>query len=401
MRYFVTHPIGDTERSQPQGSPLQEPSPAPMARERLRDDAPMLPRHAVDGPVRVVPDTPVAGRRRGARRFGRARERVLIVGTNAPARALAQALVDQAAGSLELAGFVDDRRSQRQDDPAEPLQAPLLGTTQGLGDCVRARRIDRVYLALPISSQPRIRGLLDQLHDTTASVFFVPDLRLAEPLRMQSAAVCGLPVLAVCDTPFRGSTGLFKRATDLGVALPALLALAPVMLGIALAIRVFTPGPVLFRQRRYGLDGAPIEVWKFRTMRVQENGDVVRQATRGDERVTPLGAFLRRTSLDELPQLFNVIGGSMSIVGPRPHAVAHNEQYRRIIRGYMVRHKVRPGITGWAQVNGSRGETDTIDKMRQRVAYDLEYLARWSPAMDLRILWRTAVLMIRGDDNAY
>jgi putative colanic acid biosynthesis UDP-glucose lipid carrier transferase len=170
---------------------------------------------------------------------------------------------------------------------------------------------------------------------------------------------------------------------------------------IALAIRITTPGPVLFRQRRYGLDGAPIEVWKFRTMRVQENAAEVRQATRDDDRVTPLGAFLRRTSLDELPQLFNVLGGSMSVVGPRPHAVAHNEMYRRIIRGYMVRHKVRPGITGWAQVNGSRGETDTVDKMRQRLAYDLEYVARWSPALDLRIVWRTARLLVRGDDNAY
>ena len=339
--------------------------------------------------------------RHRSRPVRRSRDRVLIVGTNSPARTLARALINDASGALELAGFVDDRLEPRADEPSEALEAPLLGTTQRLGECVRARHIDRVYLALPLSTHPRIRQLLDQLNDTTASVFFVPDMRLAEPLRMQAASVCGLPVIAVCDTPFRGARGVFKRAFDLTIALPALVAAAPAMGLIALAIRITTPGPVLFRQRRYGLDGAPIEVWKFRTMRVQENGAVVRQATRDDDRVTPLGAFLRRTSLDELPQLFNVLGGSMSVVGPRPHAVAHNEMYRRIIRGYMVRHKVRPGITGWAQVNGSRGETDTVDKMRQRLAYDLEYVARWSPALDLRIVWRTARLLVRGDDNAY
>jgi len=343
----------------------------------------------------------VGGRRPRERALRRGPDRVLIVGANPLGRTLARALLRQAHPRLHLAGFVDDRLIPRAEDSAQLLEAPLLGTTQRLGECVRARHIDRVYFALPMSAQPRIRALLEQLGDTTASVYFVPDIQLAEPLRVRLETVAGLPVVGVCDTPFRGARAVYKRIFDMAVAAPALIAAAPLMLAIAAAIRLTMPGPVLFRQRRYGLDGAPIEVWKFRTMRVQEDGAVVRQATRCDDRVTPLGAFLRRTSLDELPQLFNVLRGEMSVIGPRPHAVAHNEHYRRLIRGYMVRHKVRPGITGWAQVNGARGETDTLEKMQRRVAYDMEYLAHWSPAMDVRILWRTAVQALRGDDNAY
>ncbi|MCG6438119.1 exopolysaccharide biosynthesis glycosyltransferase VpsL, partial [Vibrio parahaemolyticus] len=146
-----------------------------------------------------------------------------------------------------------------------------------------------------------------------------------------------------------------------------------VLLAIAIGVKLSSPGPIIFKQNRYGLDGKPIQVWKFRSMRVMDNGSHVQQATKGDPRVTRFGAFIRRTSLDELPQFFNVLQGSMSIVGPRPHAVAHNEQYRTIVNRYMLRHKVKPGITGWAQINGWRGETDTLDKMEKRVQFDLDY----------------------------
>ncbi|MBV8209865.1 MAG: sugar transferase, partial [Burkholderiaceae bacterium] len=161
-----------------------------------------------------------------------------------------------------------------------------------------------------------------------------------------------------------------------------------------------SPGPIIFRQRRYGLDGRPITVFKFRSMTVVENGEQIPQATRNDPRVTKLGAFLRRTSLDELPQLINVLQGTMSLVGPRPHAVAHNEQYRKLIKGYMVRHKVKPGITGWAQVNGCRGETDSVEKMKKRIEFDLEYLRRWSLGFDLLIVFKTALIVLRRT-NAY
>jgi putative colanic acid biosysnthesis UDP-glucose lipid carrier transferase len=195
-------------------------------------------------------------------------------------------------------------------------------------------------------------------------------------------------------------SGVWKRALDVSLALAVLLLIWPVLLLTAAAIKYSSPGPVLFKQRRYGLNGEQILVYKFRSMTVCEDGAVIEQATKRDARVTPVGAFLRRTSLDELPQILNVLEGKMSFVGPRPHAVAHNEEYRKLINGYMIRHKVRPGITGWAQVNGLRGETESVDKMRQRVQYDLDYLKNWSLWLDLRIIARTARTVLR-DGNAY
>jgi putative colanic acid biosynthesis UDP-glucose lipid carrier transferase len=194
--------------------------------------------------------------------------------------------------------------------------------------------------------------------------------------------------------------GVTKRLSDLLIATTAIVLTAPVMLAVAIAIKTTMPGPVLFKQRRYGLDGREIIVWKFRSMKVAEDGANVKQATKDDDRITPLGGFLRRTSLDELPQFFNVLQGRMSVVGPRPHAVAHNEAYRRLIKGYMIRHKVKPGITGWAQINGARGETETVDKMAMRIRYDLEYLRNWSLRLDLYIVLRTALQALR-DPQAY
>jgi putative colanic acid biosynthesis UDP-glucose lipid carrier transferase len=246
----------------------------------------------------------------------------------------------------------------------------------------------------------RLTRLLDALKDTTASVYFVPDIFMFDLMQAQVCEIDGIPMLAVCETPFSGLNGVLKRASDIAFSSVLLLLLWPLLLAIAIGVRSTSPGPVLFRQRRYGMYGEAISVYKFRTMTVCEDGATVVQAQRNDSRVTPFGAFLRRTSLDELPQLFNVLLGSMSLVGPRPHAVSHNEEYRRIIDGYMLRHKVRPGITGWAQVNGYRGETDTVDKMQRRVEYDLDYLRNWSLGLDLVILMRTATLVWR-DRNAY
>jgi putative colanic acid biosynthesis UDP-glucose lipid carrier transferase len=210
----------------------------------------------------------------------------------------------------------------------------------------------------------------------------------------------GVPVVSLLESPFVGLNGLVKRLTDIVLASLILILIAPVLLVVAIGVKLGSPGPVIFRQRRNGLDGDEIVVYKFRSMRVMENGPQVTQATKGDPRVTPFGAFIRRTSLDELPQFVNVLQGRMSIVGPRPHAVAHNEQYRPIIRSYMVRHKVKPGITGWAQVNGCRGETDVVEKMAARVHYDLEYLRNWSLGLDLRIIARTVRQML-FDRSAY
>ena len=193
--------------------------------------------------------------------------------------------------------------------------------------------------------------------------------------------------------------GVLKRASDIVFASVLIALLWPLMLAVALGVRMSSPGPIIFKQRRYGLYGERILVYKFRTMLVCEDGSIT-QAKRDDPRVTRIGRFLRRTSLDELPQLFNVLFGSMSLVGPRPHAVAHNEEYRKLIDGYMLRHKVRPGITGWAQVNGLRGETESLEKMTRRVEYDLHYLRNWSLALDISILLRTVRIVLR-DRNAY
>jgi putative colanic acid biosynthesis UDP-glucose lipid carrier transferase len=213
--------------------------------------------------------------------------------------------------------------------------------------------------------------------------------------------VGGVPIVAMCETPFSGYRGVMKRMTDIVLTLLVMMPALPVMALVAMAVKLTSPGPVIFKQRRYGLDGEAILVYKFRSMYVTEDGPRVKQATRDDDRITAVGRWLRRTSLDELPQLFNVLDGTMSLVGPRPHAIAHNEMYRRLIKGYMLRHKVLPGITGLAQIKGYRGETAQLEQMQARVNYDLDYLRQWTPSLDLRILVRTVVQFLQGDKRAY
>jgi len=265
---------------------------------------------------------------------------------------------------------------------------------------VRSGKIDYVYITLPSGEEKRIAQLVNQLADTTATVCVVPDLFVFDLLHARWSSIGGIPVVNVFESPFYGVDGWMKRVEDLILGLLILtLAIFPMLL-IAIGVKLTSHGPVLFRQRRYGLNGEVIEVLKFRTMRVCEDGESVPQATNGDPRITRFGAFLRRRSLDELPQFFNVLQGTMSIVGPRPHAVAHNEQYRHLIHGYMLRHKVKPGITGLAQVNGWRGETDTLEKMRRRVEFDLTYLRNWSLWLDIKIIFLTVLTGFSGK-NAY
>jgi putative colanic acid biosynthesis UDP-glucose lipid carrier transferase len=242
---------------------------------------------------------------------------------------------------------------------------------------------------------------MDALHDTTVSVYYVPGGFAFDLIQSRPLDIDGVPVVALCETPFVGYGAVFKRLFDLVVTGLIMIPAAPVMLVIAALIRSTSPGPAIFRQSRYGLDGAPITVYKFRSMKVMENGLEIRQASLVDDRITPLGAFLRKTSLDELPQLINVLQGRMSLVGPRPHAVAHNETYRRLIKGYMLRHKVQPGITGLAQVRGWRGETQRVEEMEARVRCDLDYLRDWSPMLDMKIMALTVLRMVTGDKRAY
>ncbi len=329
-------------------------------------------------------------------RHGEMRQ-ALVIGVNEVGLRMERRIIDNPYLLIDLQGFFDDRGPERH--PPGRV-APLLGRMDDIPPYVNQNNIQLIFISQPISAQPRIRKLLDELQDTTASVYFLPDIYTFDLMQARIDHVAGMPVVAVCETPFTGVNNVVKRISDVVLAIAILIALIPVMLLVALAVKLSSPGPVIFRQRRYGLNGEEILVYKFRTMRVTDDGPQVAQATRTDPRVTRVGAFLRRSSLDELPQFVNVIQGRMSIVGPRPHAVAHNELYRKLIKGYMLRHKVKPGITGWAQVNGLRGETETLEKMQARIEFDLEYLRNWSLSLDLWIILRT-VLVVLKRDNAY
>ncbi|BBL29637.1 undecaprenyl-phosphate glucose phosphotransferase [Pantoea ananatis] len=261
--------------------------------------------------------------------------------------------------------------------------------------------VDHVFVAMRMCENKKIESVISQLLDTKCSLEIVPDVTDFTLLQSTSEEVVGIPVVPLTTSPPQyGINRVCKRGEDIILATCILAIIFPLMLIIALAIKMTSKGPVIFRQTRYGIDGKAIEVYKFRTMKVMENGEAVRQVTRNDSRVTKVGAVLRKTSLDELPQFFNVLSGSMSIVGPRPHAVAHNEKYRNLIKGYMLRHKVKPGITGWAQVNGWRGETDTLEKMQKRVECDFYYIRNWSVWFDLKIISMTIIKGFRST-NAY
>jgi len=322
-----------------------------------------------------------------------------IVGITDLGIQLAQNILDTPELGLKLAGYYDDRPPERS-PPLPPGLKRRIGDVEDLVADARAGFIDRIYITFPMRAEDRIRGVLARLADTTASVYIVPDFFVFQMLHSRWTDIGGLPAVSVFENPLYGVDGIFKRIFDLLVAGLLLLGLTVPMALVALAIKLTSRGPVFFRQRRYGLDGQEILVWKFRSMTVCDNGHTIAQATKNDSRVTPLGAILRRTSLDELPQLFNVIGGSMSLVGPRPHAAAHNEQYRKMIEGYMLRHKVKPGITGLAQIRGWRGETDTLEKMQRRVECDHEYIREWSLWLDVKILLSTPFIVLKRQ-NAY
>jgi putative colanic acid biosynthesis UDP-glucose lipid carrier transferase len=325
------------------------------------------------------------------------RRSAIVVGAGPLGVKVAKALLGSEDQGVDFLGYFDDRADDRVHGDAADKR---LGGLKDVAPFIRSHAIREVYITLPLGSQPRIVELLEQLQGTTASIFFVPDVFGISIIQGRLQDMNGVPVVGICETPFTGTNELVKRVSDIVLAAIILVLISPILLVIAIGVKLSSPGPVIFRQRRNGLQGEEIIVYKFRTMRTLEDGKVVKQATKGDPRITRFGAFLRRTSLDELPQFINVLQGRMSIVGPRPHAVAHNEQYRELIKAYMVRHKVKPGITGWAQVNGHRGETDTIEKMRARVEYDLEYLRNWSLGLDLQIIVRT-IRLVFFDRNAY
>ncbi len=336
---------------------------------------------------------------RNLRKRGFNTRKFAICGVNPLALQLARNVQNSPELGLEFVGYYDDR-PERRTKALSGEERPHAGNLRQLVQLARGGGVDMIFITFPMRAEQRIRNYLQQLGDTTASVYIVPDFFVFQMLHARWNQIDGLPVVSVFETPISGIDGVLKRGFDLALALFTLALVAAPMAAIAAAIKWTSPGPVFFRQKRYGLSGEEIRVWKFRTMRVCEDGAVVTQASKDDDRITPIGRVLRKTSLDELPQLFNVIGGSMSLVGPRPHATAHNEQYRAQIDGYMLRHKVKPGITGLAQVNGARGETETLEKMERRVEFDHRYIREWSLWMDLKILLKTALVVFK-QENAY
>jgi putative colanic acid biosysnthesis UDP-glucose lipid carrier transferase len=349
---------------------------------------------------------------------GHPNRRAVIVGAGEAAQSLATRLQTAPELGVELLGYfvpkVDEvgktlllsKSLGSLSPPREYLKqisnihpAPVLGEFQDLDAYIRSNPIDCVYITPPIGDHD-LTKLVSKLQDLPTMVYVVPNIWMFNLLRSKIHRVKGISMIALWETPLYDLQYDLKRLIDITFALMGLIALAPVLIAIGVAVKLSSPGPILFKQRRYGLNGQDIVIYKFRTMTVMEDGAEVRQAQRHDHRITELGRILRRTSLDELPQLINVLQGRMSMVGPRPHAVAHNELYRTQIDGYMLRHKVKPGITGWAQVNGFRGETDTLEKMQRRIEYDLDYINRWSLWLDLQIILQT-VLVVFKRHNAY
>ncbi len=323
---------------------------------------------------------------------------VAIAGLTDPAEELSRYIEESPGTGMKLVGFFDDAGGL-DESGASSGRAPD-GDLDELVERCRQGEIDIVYIALPIQKDEVVEALVFRLSDTTASVYFVPGMFAMSILGARWVTIGSMPAVSIYETPFLGVHGLAKRLEDIVLASLILPIIALPMLLIAIGIKLTSPGPVIFKQQRYGLDGRRIRIWKFRTMSCCEDGGTIVQAKQQDPRVTPFGAFLRRNSLDELPQFFNVLTGDMSVVGPRPHAVAHNEEYRRKIPGYMLRHKVKPGITGWAQVNGWRGETDSLQKMEKRIEHDLWYIRNWSLFLDLRLIVRT-IFVGFGGWNAY
>jgi putative colanic acid biosynthesis UDP-glucose lipid carrier transferase len=330
---------------------------------------------------------------RHQRQTGRNIRSCVIAGAGDLGKRIAQSIINNPWSGSKLIGFFDDKVTEA----VEAL--PVLGNLETIFAYVQQNQVDIVYLALPLRAESKIKRLVTELADSTASIYLVPDIFLFDLVLDATITSFGnLPIIALRETPLHGFNSVLKRAEDLVLAGIMLLISLPVMMVIAILIKLTSTGPAFFKQWRYGMNGQPIQVYKFRTMTVCEDGYDFKQATRDDPRVTPLGAFLRRASLDELPQIINVLQGSMSIVGPRPHPVAMNEMYRRLIPGYMLRHKIKPGLTGLAQVNGWRGGTDTLEKVRRRVECDLEYLRNWSILLDLKIIFKTFILW---QDTAY
>lgn len=333
------------------------------------------------------------------RTLGGNTRRVAIVGITAIGEKIEKVITQEKWMGLNFQGYYDDRIKADNKRHHKEVKSTVRGNVEALIKKVKNREIDIIYITLPLKAEERIKRILADFSDTTVTAYYVPDLFVFDLLRSKMEDFHGIPIISIYDTPFYGIDSLVKRLFDIVVSILILTIIAIPLLLIAIGVKLSSPGPVLFIQTRYGLAGEPINVWKFRSMSVCENGDKVVQATENDSRVTRFGKFIRKNSLDELPQFINVLQGRMSIIGPRPHAVTHNEFYRGKINGYMLRHTVKPGITGLAQINGCRGETETLEKMEARIKYDLQYITIWSLYLDIKILLATVFNGFRSDQS--
>ena len=331
------------------------------------------------------------------------RRNVVIIGAGDLGTNACDAILEERWAGLRVIALFDDD-TQRHNTQYRGIN--IAGNISMAIEFIEQQRqapdaaIKEVWIALPLSSADKIEKLQNTLQNTATNVFLVPDLFGANFTQYSLVESAGIVMINLSTTPMMGGLERLKRAEDICISTLMALVLSPVFALTCLMIKLESNGPIFFKQRRYGLDGKEILVWKFRSMTVSEDGNNVQQASRSDSRITRVGAVIRKYSIDELPQLINVFNGSMSLVGPRPHAVAHNEYYRDKLHGYMARHKIKPGITGWAQINGCRGETDVIEKMQRRLRYDLEYIQNWSIALDIRILLKTLFTVLR-DKNAF
>ena len=297
----------------------------------------------------------------------------------------------------KIVGFFDDKRAE-----SEMVGGmPVLGSIADGIELAKQSQWRKAYIALPLKAQDKIESIIDQLADSAVDIELIPDIFGFELINAKISQIGSLPVIALQASPISGYNAALKRLMDVVVSATILSITSPLLLAIALAIKIENPNlPIIFKQHRCGLNGKEVVVWKFRTMTVLEDGDRVEQAKENDSRTTKLGKFLRRLSLDELPQLFNVIAGSMSLVGPRPHAITHAKNFRRVAPTYMRRHLVKPGITGWMQINGMRGEVDSDSIIHKRAELDLYYVQNWSLWLDIKIIALTAFREF-GNKRAY
>ena len=319
----------------------------------------------------------------------------LIVGTSGVAKHLAKSLYNNIWLRDKVVGVINYGNDA---DPWDLDEVPLLGTDKALLEVVKRERIRRIYVALSFSHIHRIKEIQDVLLDVNVDLIWAPDIFELSLLNHSVKEVAGVPLIALNETPLMaGGPAFIKTLMDKIIALCAVVLLSPLLIIVALVVKFSSPGPVIFKQVRDGWDGKIFHVYKFRSMYLHEEPELVLQAKKYDIRITPIGRFIRRTSIDELPQLLNVLQGTMSLVGPRPHAISHNQYYSKKVKTYLARHRIKPGMTGLAQINGLRGETDTLEAMSKRVEYDLEYISNWSPMLDIRILLLTPFKLVSGN----